>query len=204
MSSSERAPRPSDANPSTIHITNREELNRALGDDMMPPMTEIHSIPCAGVRIPYGELSGLMAWRFVIQLDHSIQEYMFSSSVQAVVITNFILDTGSKNSYVPAKTLAALDYLGTTRPGTEVLLRIQGVPMKCIVAHPGDAGRVGISFMNAGSLTYYFDTSLVAPVLYDWSRERPADVPRTISVEDLPRKSRLGPPASKILSLIGF
>ncbi|KAJ6605441.1 hypothetical protein DFH09DRAFT_1269679 [Mycena vulgaris] len=125
---------------------------------------------------------------------------MFFSSAQAAVITNFILDTGSKNSYVPAETLATLDYPGTTRPGAEVLLRIQSVPTKFIVAHPGDAGRVGISFMNAGSLTYSFDISLVAPVLYNWSRERPSDVPPTISVEDLPRKSRLGPPASKILS----
>ncbi|KAF7342202.1 NAD(P)H oxidase regulator [Mycena venus] len=180
-----------------VHVPKRTELNRVIGLDMTKPMNEIHDIPCAGVRISHGSLSGLMAWRFVVRLDHgrgSSSSLPSSSSI----ITNFILDTGSKNSYIPSETLVALGYRGNLTPGTEVTLRIQSVKTKCIVAQPEDAGRVGLSFMTAGSLTYYFDAGLVAPVLYDGSQERPEHVPRTIRAEDLP--SRFGWLA-RILSL---
>ncbi|KAJ7481932.1 hypothetical protein FB451DRAFT_1394532 [Mycena latifolia] len=190
---------------SVVHVPKRVELNRAVGPDMMKPMTEIHSIPCAGVRIAHGPLSGLMAWRFLVQLDPSTnRKSKLPASVHLAVIVNFILDTGSENSYVPAEVLAALDYRGDTTPGAEVTLRVQGVKTKCIVARPEDAGRVGLSFMTAGSLTYYFDAGLVAPVLYDGSRERPAHVPRTIRTEDLPRHSWLLTLKAKILSVVSF
>ncbi|KAJ7653026.1 hypothetical protein B0H17DRAFT_1100933 [Mycena rosella] len=188
-----------------VHAPKRAELNRVIGPDMMKPMTEIHSVPCAGVRIAHGPLSGLMAWRFFVQLDASSnRKSKMPAATRGAVITNFILDTGSENSYVPAETLAALDYHGDTTPGAEVTLRIQGVRTKCIVAHSEDAGRVGLSFMTAGSLTYYFDAGLVAPVLYDGSRERPANVPRTIRAEDLPPRSWLLALKSRILSIFAF
>ncbi|KAJ6449781.1 hypothetical protein C8R45DRAFT_1044428 [Mycena sanguinolenta] len=164
---------------SVVYIPRRIELNRVVGADMLKPMSEINSIPCAGVRISHGPLAGLMAWRFIIQLDGS-----GSNSI----VTNFILDTGNKDSYVPPIALTALGYRGLMSPGAEVTLRIQGIKTKCIVAHPEDAGRVGLSFTGAGSLTYYFDSGLVAPVLYDGSGERPANVPRTIN---LPQRSWL-------------
>ncbi|KAJ7236894.1 hypothetical protein B0H12DRAFT_1139835 [Mycena haematopus] len=174
---------------SIVRIPKRSELNRVVGADMLKPMNEIHSTPCAGVRISHGPLSGLMAWRFVVRLD---------GSSPLSVVTNFILDTGDKDSYIPSIALTALGYRGSMSPGAEVTLWIQGIKTKCIVAHPEDAGRVGLSFTSAGSLTYYFDAGLVAPVLYDGSGERPAHVPRTIS---LPQRSWLAVLQSRIWSL---
>ncbi|KAJ7172946.1 hypothetical protein C8R43DRAFT_977995 [Mycena crocata] len=171
---------------------------------MVQPMTDIHGIPCAGVRITHGPMAGLMAWRFFVQLEPSSPKSKLPPSTRAGVITNFILDTGNQSSYVPAETLDALEYSGDRSPGAEVTLRIQGVKTKCVVAHPGEVGRVGLSFTTAGSLTYYFDASIVAPVLYDGSGERPADVPRTIRAEDLPRRSWLALLRARILSMIAF
>ncbi|KAF7366274.1 Amidase signature enzyme [Mycena sanguinolenta] len=142
---------------SVVYIPRRIELNRVVGADMLKPMSEINSIPCAGVRISHGPLAGLMAWRFVIQLD---------GSGSHSIVTNFILDTGNKDSYIPPIALTALGYRGLMSPGAEVTVRIQGIKTRCIIAHPEDAGRVGLSFTSAGSLTYYFDSGLVAPVLY--------------------------------------
>ncbi|KAJ7889612.1 hypothetical protein B0H13DRAFT_2041366 [Mycena leptocephala] len=194
-----------DDTDSIVHTPKRVELNRVIGPDMMTPLNEICHIPCAGVRISHGSLSGLMAWRFHVQLDGSnASKSRLAASILPSVITNFILDTGSKDTYVPPVALAALGYRGNMNPGTEVTLRVQSVRTKCIVAHPEDAGRVGLSFMTAGSLTYYFDAGLVAPVLYDGSGERPANVPRTIRAEDLPRRSWLAALRTKIWCMITF
>ncbi|KAJ7026770.1 hypothetical protein C8F04DRAFT_102601 [Mycena alexandri] len=188
----------------------RSELNRVIGADMMKPMTEIHGIPCAGVRISHGALAGLMAWRFFVQLDHKVNKSKSNrdSSVHRypAVITNFILDTGNPNSYVPPEALEALGYRGDVTPGAEVTILLQSVKTRCIVAHPNDAGRIGLSFMTAGALTYYFDAGLVAPVLYDGSKERPAhqDVLRTIRAEDLPGRSWIGVLRSRIWAIVGF
>ncbi|KAJ7165364.1 hypothetical protein C8R46DRAFT_1098450 [Mycena filopes] len=183
-------------------IPKRAELNRVVGADMTKPVTEFHSIPCAGVRLTHGALSGLMAWRFFVTLDY---EKRSSNNVHMhpAVITNFILDTGDPNTYVPADALTALGYRGDITPGAEVTLRIQSVKTRCIVANAADAGRVGLSFMTAGSLTYYFDAGLVAPVLYDGSKEKPQHVPRTIRAEDLPGWS-LSVLRSKIWAILTF
>lgn len=158
-------------------VPRRLELNQVIGSDMLQPTTEIATIPCAGARISHGPMAGLMAYRFVVRLDGS------PSSTRQAVVTNFILDTGNGTSPIPQETLTALGYRGsmkrsstssppsllsdrTVTAGTEVTLLIQGVKTKCVVAPPGEAGRVGLSFMTAGSLTYYFDPGLVAPVLY--------------------------------------
>ncbi|KAF8913160.1 hypothetical protein CPB84DRAFT_1957528 [Gymnopilus junonius] len=55
--------------PSTsIHpLTTATQLSRALGPDNTPHFTEIDTIPCAGVRIPQGSLTGLLAWRLVVR-----------------------------------------------------------------------------------------------------------------------------------------
>ncbi|KAJ6562357.1 hypothetical protein B0H19DRAFT_1233997 [Mycena capillaripes] len=191
---------------SVVRVPKRLELNRVVGPDLMKPMNEIRGIPCAGVRISHGPLAGLMAWRFFVQLDGSSAQSkskLPNSTVPSIII-NFILDTGSKNTYVPAVALDALGYRGNIAPGTEVTLRIQSVKTKCIIAQPEDAGRIGVSFMTAGSLTYYFDAGLTAPVLYDGSGERPANIPRTIRAEDLPRRSWLAVLRSKLWSMITF
>ncbi|KAJ7690024.1 hypothetical protein B0H14DRAFT_2420558 [Mycena olivaceomarginata] len=174
-----------DLKPNYLATPKRTELSRVIGADMMTPMNEISSIPCAGVRISHGHLSGLMAWRFVLRLD--------GSGSKRSVVTNFILDTGNKDTYIPPEALTALGYRGKMKTGAEVTLRVQSVKTKCIVAGPDDAGRIGLSFMTAGALTYYFDAGLVAPVLYGAScfGERPSNVPRTIRAEDLPRRGLL-------------
>ncbi|KAL0946323.1 hypothetical protein HGRIS_012562 [Hohenbuehelia grisea] len=141
----------------------RDELNEAVGNDLMAPTTDLNSIPCAGVRISYGPLAGLMAWRFVVQLNEP--DNAFKRAHPAVVV-NFILDTGSNRSRVPPETLQALGYKGSLRPGSEARLLIQGVPTKCDVAYPEEAGRLSSQFLLAGDLTLYMDPTLGAPVLY--------------------------------------
>jgi len=93
-------------------VPKRGELNRVIGSDMTEPMTAIHSIPCAGVRITHGPLTGLMAFRFFVQLDGSIPKSKLPASTRPAIITNFIFDTGSQNSSVPAEVLTTLNYRG--------------------------------------------------------------------------------------------
>ncbi|KAJ7431880.1 hypothetical protein B0H11DRAFT_2261297 [Mycena galericulata] len=185
-------------------VPTRAELTRVIGADMGAPLgTEIHGIPCAGVRITHGVMKGLMAWRFIVRRDPSSpRSFKSSRTTNPAVIVNFILDTGREESYVPPAALVALGYFGDTKPGAEVSLLVQGVKTKCTVAHPDEAGRVGLSFMTAGSLTYYFDAGLVAPVLYDGSGERPANVPRTIRAEDLPAAGGSWSVLARILALL--
>lgn len=47
------------------------QLAAALGPDNVPHSMEIDTIPCAGVRIRHGALSGLLAWRLVIRIPES-------------------------------------------------------------------------------------------------------------------------------------
>lgn len=75
---------------------------------MIAPTTEIATIPCAGIRIAQGQLAGLMAWRFVVEL-HPLPKY---SHALRLVMTNFILDTGITYSRAPIETLKALGYVG--------------------------------------------------------------------------------------------
>ncbi|KAK7062780.1 hypothetical protein VNI00_000269 [Paramarasmius palmivorus] len=186
----------------------RSDLSKAMGIDILTPTTEISSIPCAGVRIVHGRLTGLMAWRFVVSLEDQEklttrrqqmkQRHWQDVALGKAVVVNFLLDTGCANSPVPQEALRALGYRGSYKPGTEVILRVQGVRTKCTVGHLGEAGRLGSQFMTAGSLTFYFDTKLDAPVLYGMSssegmqrgligipvtdelNDRPSDIPRTV------------------------
>ncbi|KJA28434.1 hypothetical protein HYPSUDRAFT_703034 [Hypholoma sublateritium FD-334 SS-4] len=47
-------------------LTSSTQLAAALGPDNVPYTTEIATIPCAGVRISHGSLTGLLAWRLVV------------------------------------------------------------------------------------------------------------------------------------------
>ncbi len=47
-------------------LTSTIQLAAALGPDNVPYTTEIDTIPCAGVRISHGSLTGLLAWRLVV------------------------------------------------------------------------------------------------------------------------------------------
>ncbi|KAF7323741.1 NAD(P)H oxidase regulator [Mycena kentingensis (nom. inval.)] len=182
-------------------VPKREELSRVIGVDMTVPHTDITSTPCAGVRVSHGQLAGLMAWRFIVQPDAApgTSKHSSAHNPPPAVVVNFLLDTGSQKTFVPQDACAAIGL--KLDPGTEVTLRIQGVRTRCVVADSDDAGRVGVSFMTAGSLSYYFDAGIVAPVLYDGSAERPSKVPRTIRPEDLPRRK---PWILRLLSVFAF
>ncbi|KIM47722.1 hypothetical protein M413DRAFT_208077 [Hebeloma cylindrosporum] len=57
-----------------IHpLTSASQLATALGPDNTRYSTEIATIPCAGVRIPHGSLSGLIAWRLVVTLPPPVK-----------------------------------------------------------------------------------------------------------------------------------
>jgi len=49
-------------------LTTISQLAYALGPDSIPHTTEIDTVPCAGIRIPHGALTGLLAWRLVVRL----------------------------------------------------------------------------------------------------------------------------------------
>ncbi|EAU87169.2 hypothetical protein CC1G_05858 [Coprinopsis cinerea okayama7 len=49
--------------------TPQEALENAIGPDNVPHTTELDTIPCAGIRIPNGPFTGLLAWRFVVRLQ---------------------------------------------------------------------------------------------------------------------------------------
>lgn len=55
-------------------LTTISQLAYALGPDNLPHTTEIDTIPCAGIRIPHGALTGLLAWRLVVRLAPPAKE----------------------------------------------------------------------------------------------------------------------------------
>ena len=60
--------------PPQIHpLTTIDQLATALGPDNTPYSTEIATIPCAGVRISHGPLSGLIAWRLVVSFPSPVK-----------------------------------------------------------------------------------------------------------------------------------
>ncbi|KAF7440085.1 hypothetical protein PC9H_000428 [Pleurotus ostreatus] len=163
-------------------VPTRLELNAALGADIIPLTTEITSLPCAGIRIAHGRLTGLMAWRFAVQLTDKPKPTATPTHPaflphKPAIVTNFILDTGSLRSLVPPETLYALGYSGKVFPGAEVGLLVQGVPVTCKVAPNGHAGRLSVQFMVAASLALYFDERLMAPVLYYSAHDNHAPSP---------------------------
>lgn len=48
-------------------------LAEVVGPDSIPHTTELDSVPCAGIRIPAGPFSGLLAWRLVVGVHPLIQ-----------------------------------------------------------------------------------------------------------------------------------
>ena len=55
-------------------LTTVSQLAYALGPDNIPHTTEIDTVPCAGIRIPHGALTGLLAWRLVVRLASPTKE----------------------------------------------------------------------------------------------------------------------------------
>ncbi|KAL1741154.1 hypothetical protein HDZ31DRAFT_46047 [Schizophyllum fasciatum] len=151
------------------------EVNRIVGEDNTPHTTEIDTIPCAGLRIMHGPLKGLFAWRLVVRADggavaHSGQTAASSSAFPYgsadAVVANFVLDTASPYTRLAPETLMALRYTGGLRPGQAAAVTVQGVRSACVVGYPGEANSIGAPFVVDGSLTFYFDHRLDAPVLY--------------------------------------
>ncbi|KAL1717691.1 hypothetical protein EV715DRAFT_274031 [Schizophyllum commune] len=83
------------------------------------------------------------------------------------IVANFVLDTASPYTRVSPETLIALRYTGGMRPGQIAAVTVQGVRTTCVVGHPGEANSIGAPFIVDGSLTFYFDHRLDAPVLYE-------------------------------------
>lgn len=104
--------------------------------------------------------------------------------------------------------------------GADVNLRIQGVRAQCTVAHLGEASKLGSQFMTSGSLTFYFDSKLNAPVLYgeyipalrtllmlytlvgDDGKERPTNIPRTIMAPLMQRRKSWRDSVNSLLGLL--
>jgi len=139
-------------------------VRKAVGVDSILHTTEIDSMPCAGICIRHGKLHGLMVWRFVVRFSGTPIER--ATSRNNAVIGNFILDTGSPNSLISPEILSALAYRGNLQPGSLVTLLIQGVETRCTVGYYGEASRLSMDFLIAGSLTLHFAARLDAPVLY--------------------------------------
>ena len=55
-------------------LTSTSQLAYALGPDSIPHTAEIDTLPCAGIRIPHGTLTGLLAWRLVVRLATPAKE----------------------------------------------------------------------------------------------------------------------------------
>ena len=55
-------------------LTTISQLAYALGPDNIPHTTEIDTVPCAGIRISHGDLTGLLAWRLVVRLASPTKE----------------------------------------------------------------------------------------------------------------------------------
>ena len=55
-------------------LTTISQLAYALGPDNIPHTMEIDTVPCAGIRIPHGALTGLLAWRLVVRLAPPTKE----------------------------------------------------------------------------------------------------------------------------------
>ncbi|KAI5886643.1 uncharacterized protein SCHCODRAFT_02642259 [Schizophyllum commune H4-8] len=100
------------------------------------------------------------------------------------IVANFVLDTASPYTRVSPETLLALGCAGGMRPGQIAAVTVQGVRTACVVGQPGEANSIGAPFIVDGSLTFYFDHRLDAPVLYVDDENRKPDVsgiPRTIA-----------------------
>lgn len=127
-------------------------------------------MPCAGLRISHGKLRGLLAWRFVVHLPGT------PASVAAglaganpgigSVVANFVLDTGAQSCFISREVLTMLEYKGDMRVGQGLSLVVQGLEVPCVVAEEGEANRVSVDFLLAGSLSFYYDWKLDAPILY--------------------------------------
>ncbi|TRM58994.1 hypothetical protein BD626DRAFT_173987 [Schizophyllum amplum] len=124
----------------------------------------------------HGPLKGLFAWRFVVRAEDDVRhpDGRASTSLRQGVrhqdpepiVANFILDTASPHTKVCPETLIALRYNGDMRPGQSATVIVQGVRTPCVVGRPGEANSIGAPFIVDGSLTFYFDHRLDAPVLY--------------------------------------
>jgi hypothetical protein len=139
-------------------------------------------MPCAGICIRHGKLHGLMVWRFVVRFSGTPLER--ATSRNNAVIGNFILDTGSPSSLISPEILAALSYRGNLQPGSQVTLLIQGVETRCTVGYYGEASRLSMDFLIAGSLTLHFAARLDAPVLYvesDLANCSMENIPQTVT-----------------------
>ncbi|KAF8996034.1 hypothetical protein BDQ17DRAFT_963193 [Cyathus striatus] len=95
------------------------------------------------------------------------------------VTANFIMDTSQYTSSIPRETLFALGFKPhNVYPGKAVLLRVQGVDTRFCVGRDGEAGRLGIQFLEDANTSLVIDKE-IGPVLYGEISQL-KDVPRTV------------------------
>lgn len=116
-----------------IHpLTSITQLATALGPDNTPYSTEIATIPCAGVRIPHGPLSGLIAWRLVVSFPPPVKAKRgwWNESTSAV-------KDQRRNSFNPihySDTFSALQSSRTTT--SAVSLPLTSIPFQMQLDNP--------------------------------------------------------------------
>lgn len=144
-----------------------EELSYSIGEDAVRYTTEVHEIPCAGLRIRHGKFRGLVCWRLVVRLPSAIATEA-PNVRESAVVGNFILDTGAQACFVAPAVMRALGYgEHQVRPGAGVELLVQGVKTQFVIADEGEAGRLSLDYMVAGALGLHLNgASGAEPVIY--------------------------------------
>jgi hypothetical protein len=148
------------------------ELSSVVGPDFAPHITEISTFPVPGLRISYGPLAGLNAWRLVTQLDEPRTAHTLRSpSGPRPIIANFILEDECPQSYIPSEALRALCHPKSTSltSGSPVTLIVQGLRTKFVIGEEGEAGKLNGDWMKKNRLAVDLDDSLDSPVLYGMS-----------------------------------
>lgn len=160
-----------------------EELSYSIGEDAVRYTTEVHEIPCAGLRIRHGKFRGLVCWRLVVRLPSAIATEA-PNVRESAVVGNFILDTGAQACFVAPAVMRALGYgEHQVRPGAGVELLVQGVKTQFVIADEGEAGRLSLDYMVAGALGLHLNgASGAEPVIYREAQGVPRNAERTISL----------------------
>lgn len=150
------------SHPSHSPLTTVSQLAYALGPDNVLHTTEIDTVPCAGIRIPNGALTGLLAWRLVVHTQHYTEAPIPYNSFTSISALSLPLFTQALS---PAGTRNLRDFGQKVRPSSVVLTR-QPLSSK---THPQTIGRfqpqpkMGHNppqLPNALAVNFILDTSL--------------------------------------------
>ncbi|TFK32309.1 hypothetical protein BDQ12DRAFT_521800 [Crucibulum laeve] len=101
-----------------------------------------------------------------------------------------------RSAFAPSGSASTSNLSGTSPPresrkgkgagmqtGQAVILRVQGVPVRFLVAKEGEASRLGVQFMHDAGVSFYLDRESGMPVLFGDTALNIKDVPRTVRVK---------------------